>query len=227
MQLPPLPPAPDLLPTTPRALAQPPHASVGCACASTPGRTAVPLWRMPKISEEQPLAPSLRRHVAPVVQRKMQAGEAQEQAEQAQEVLPVFPDWGPGGDTGWHERDHLRQHRTADGRGEDSAKESQDRAGRERPLFRRQVRPSRSWPSPAFRRRSRPPPAFRRQVQPSPSWPSPALRRRSRPRTAPVLRRQGRRSRRLRNRRRGPRSRYAASSSTASATGTGMSAVTT
>ena len=92
MQLPPLPPAPELLPTTPRALAQPPHASVGCACASTPGRTAVPLWRMPKISEEQPLAPSaLRRHVAPVVQPKMQAEQAQqqEQAEQAQEVLPV------------------------------------------------------------------------------------------------------------------------------------------
>ena len=102
MQLPPLPPAPELLPTTPRAQAQPPDASVGCACAATPGGTAVPPWRMPKISEEQPLAPSaLRRHVAPVVHRKMQAEEAQqqEQAEQAQEVLPVFPDWGPGGDT--------------------------------------------------------------------------------------------------------------------------------
>ena len=62
----------------------------------------MPPWRMPKISEEQPLAPSaLRRHVAPVVQRKTQAEEAQqqEQAEQAQEVLPVFPDWGPDGDT--------------------------------------------------------------------------------------------------------------------------------
>ena len=71
MQLPPLPPLPEL-PSTPMPM--------------------VPPWRMP-----QPLAPSgLQR---PVVQRKMQAEEAeqQERAEQAQEVLPDSPDWD--GDT--------------------------------------------------------------------------------------------------------------------------------